>query len=307
MPLVEARRVVGDEIFMRWGTELFPFLVAALLAGLVAAQEPLDCERLLLSYSEAAIPQESMLHLNTAGGGRLFYFGALHSTDPQHPQFAAIERSWAQLRPTIAFYEGPDRDIADGAEQTVHQTGESGYVRWLARRDGAALGRLEPDPRAEAEYVLAEFPREQVELFYLLRETSRLRERGGLGEPQLKAAAAQLLQRASSLGLITELSSEAAIQAAYQRHFQSPAQWWQAPAAWFTPNPQDAERSGGGFMHLINHRSSQFRDLHMFRVLTEAVREGHRVFAVVGRNHVDMQAPALRCALQGDRQSGDRF
>ncbi|MBA3321606.1 MAG: hypothetical protein H0T45_09230 [Pyrinomonadaceae bacterium] len=48
----------------------------------------------------------------------------------------------------------------------------------------------------------------------------------------------------------------------------------------------------------INQESSGYRNLHMFRVLAQAAREGKKVFAVVGRNHVPMQAPALRCALR---------
>ena len=36
----------------------------------------------------------------------------------------------------------------------------------------------------------------------------------------------------------------------------------------------------------------------MYKVLTKAVREGNRVFAVVGRNHIPMQEPALRCTLK---------
>jgi hypothetical protein len=35
----------------------------------------------------------------------------------------------------------------------------------------------------------------------------------------------------------------------------------------------------------------------MYAVLSEAAQQGERVFAVVGRNHVPMQAEALKCAL----------
>ncbi len=36
----------------------------------------------------------------------------------------------------------------------------------------------------------------------------------------------------------------------------------------------------------------------MLEVISDAVLDGGRVFAVVGRNHVPMKAPALRCALE---------
>ena len=50
-------------------------------------------------------------------------------------------------------------------------------------------------------------------------------------------------------------------------------------------------------MGAINRASSEFRNRHMYAVLAGAARSGERVFAVVGRNHVPMQAPALACAL----------
>lgn len=36
----------------------------------------------------------------------------------------------------------------------------------------------------------------------------------------------------------------------------------------------------------------------MARLLVETVASGERVIAVVGRNHVPLQAPAIRCGLQ---------
>jgi len=50
-------------------------------------------------------------------------------------------------------------------------------------------------------------------------------------------------------------------------------------------------------MGRINAASSEVRNLHMYRVLARAALSGEKVFAVVGRNHVPMQAPALACAL----------
>ena len=63
--------------------------------------------------------------------------------------------------------------------------------------------------------------------------------------------------------------------------------------------PDDAV-TGGRFMAAINAASSEVRDIHMYRVLARAARSGEWVFAVVGRNHVPMQAEALRCALAAD-------
>ena len=280
-------------------------LLAASIAfprvALAQSDVPDSCAARLVGYGSRATPAssaESLLDLST-GTGRLLYFGAAHSSDPADPQFAAIRARWEQMKPTVAFYEGPARPEGATDEETIRQFGESGYVRFLAKQAGARIERLEPDPREEARYVLARFPADQVKLFYLLRETSRLRERRGLTEPQLRAAMEQMLQQVSTM--LPELSAVIAntdeLQAAYHRFWPQPANWWEAPSAWFDPMNTSAE-TGGIFTNDINRASSEFRDRHMAAALAREARRGERVFAVVGRDHVPSQAPALRCALR---------
>ncbi len=255
-----------------------------------------QCESKLVSYGSATTSATS-LDVSTAKGGRLYYFGAQHSSDPSDAQFATIDKLWAEVKPTVAFYEGPNRPTPSERNQAIKETGESGYVRFLATRDGARIARLEPNPVAESQYVMEKFPPEQVELFYFAREAARLRERKGATETEIKQSIAELQQRAAKMGMKQTLTTVQEIQTEYVKHFSEPAEWWQAPSNWFTPNPQDAERSGGKFFHAINRRSSEFRNVNMYRVLTEAVLKGERAFAVVGYSHVPMQAPALQCAL----------
>ena len=98
-------------------------------------------------------------------------------------------------------------------------------------------------------------------------------------------------------GFETVIPNIEALDVAYRKYWSEPAQWWLAPAQWFAPGKSSAE-TGGRFTNEINTMSSEYRDLHMYRVLAKAALEGNRVFAVVGRNHVPMQEPALRCALK---------
>ena len=270
--------------------------------ALLAAQAPQAdaCQDRIVAFADrpALASPEYFLAVNAAGGGRLTYFGAEHSSDPAHAQFAALETEWTKLRPTVVFYEGPARGEAATAEETIRQFGESGLARFLGRRDGARIERLEPDPRAEAAHVLQRFPPDQVKLFYVLREISRLRERRGLTPEQLQGAAAQMLQQINGMmpdlaGVVGDVDELAA---AYRRTWSEPADWWRAPARWFDPGKTSAE-TGGVFTNEINRASSEFRDVNMYQAILREVRKGERVFAVVGRDHVAAQAPALRCAL----------
>jgi hypothetical protein len=281
-------------------------LAALFLSATLAAQapDPASCAGRIVPFADrpALASPEYSLDLSPQAGGRLVYFGASHASDPAHPQFAAIEAGFARLRPTVVFYEGPARGEAATAEETIRQFGEAGFVRFLATEGGARIERLEPDPRAEAAAVLERFSPEQVKLFYVLREVSRLRERRGLDEADLRAAAGQLLRRTDAIfpEMAGVVGSVEALEEAYRRHWSEPAEWWMAPARWFDPGRPSAE-TGGLFTNEVNRVSSEFRDRHMFEVIAREVRAGERVLAVVGRDHVAAQAPALRCALAEGR------
>ncbi len=282
-------------------------LALTVLAPLAAAARqkaadatPIElCSAHLVRYADwpALKDPAFSLELTAASGGRLRYFGAAHSADPADAQFAEIEKAWDALRPTVAFYEGPNRPVAASAEETIRQAGESGFVRFLAKRDGVTFLTLEPSPQDEAAFVSKKYPAEQVMLFYVLRETARLRERRKLPEAELKTAIAGLLEKASKMTGLAPFTTLEGLEAAYRRHWTAPANWWEAPQQWFDPL-ESSQETGGLFTNDINRLSSEYRNLHMYTALASAALEGKRVFAVVGRNHVPMQAQALRCAVK---------
>ena len=267
--------------------------------GGAALRPKQDCISLVVPYekrAEIANPAFS-LELSAPGGGSLAYVGSSHTDDPADPMFARIDAAWERAKPTIAFYEGPDRPIFDDRDETIRRTGESGYVRFLAKKAGLPVARLEPSPKAQIDYLLTKFSREQVELFFILGEEARLRERKELGEAEIRSAIEQLMGRAAQMGLVGEITSIEKLEAAYARHWKTPEHWWQAPKHWFDPLRSSSE-TGGIFTNDVNRASSHYRNIHMVEALSKAAREGHRVFAVVGRDHVPMQAGALRCSLQ---------
>jgi hypothetical protein len=69
--------------------------------------------------------------------------------------------------------------------------------------------------------------------------------------------------------------------------------WLETPADWFDPTKSEA------YTNQVSRLSSEFRDRHIVKLLTEAVKNGARVFAVVGFSHVVMQERALKAALSG--------
>lgn len=163
----------------------FVVLILLGLSVTKAQQKPANadlltrCSRKLIRYAvwDRETNPIRRLELTSPAKGRFYYFPAGHSSDPADPQFREIEIAWNKVKPNIAFYEGPNRPIATTRDETIQQAGESGFVRFLATRDGVEIARLEPSPQEEANFILQKFSAEQVKLFYVLREAARLRER----------------------------------------------------------------------------------------------------------------------------------
>lgn len=289
------RKVRARRYALRYPAGMKTLILLASFAAAHAAAGP--CTDRLVPYSAPIDTPEYALAVGT-GTGQLRYIGARHSSDPLDPQFAEIEKQWNAQRPQIAFYEGPNRPVPKDRSEAIQQTGESGFVRWLAARDGVPLGRLEPEPKDETTDLLQHFTPEQIGLFFTLREAARLRERRGMGEAEIARSIDGLLERAASMGLgAIPFRNSAEVAQAYARYWQEPARWWQAPTRWFDPKATSAD-TGGVFTNEVNARSSTFRNITMVQRLSAAVREGKRVFAVVGRDHVAHQAEALRCEFR---------
>src|SRR5687768_8168245 len=74
-----------------------------------------SCEQKLVSYLDWKETPDTRwsLVINEETGTRLNYIGAKHSDDTNDPQFIVIKEAWQAQKPTIAFFEGPDRGTAD--------------------------------------------------------------------------------------------------------------------------------------------------------------------------------------------------
>lgn len=236
------------------------------------------------------------LHLTRAGGGALLYLGTdAHTTDPAHSIVGRIDRAVVEFRPTVVFYEGPDRGVRETGEGTIRAVGESGYARFAAASVGARLSRLEPSPDVEFAAVADALGAERAALFFVLREAARLRDRRALAGDDLRSAVAALLTRIAGAGLPLPFTTLDALDIAYRSNVpQGPANWEDVPGAWFDPLSTDP---AAGFFPAANRASSTARNRHMVEVLAAAVEAGERALAVVGRNHLPMQAGALRCRL----------
>ncbi|RZL14441.1 MAG: hypothetical protein EOO89_16110, partial [Pedobacter sp.] len=90
-------------------------------------------EQYIIKFKDWKLSPHTKWQIELSGTkGTLYYYGAEHKDDPSDPQFNSIKDQFQRFKPTIVFYEGPDRGIALTDTATIKQFGESGYVRFLA-------------------------------------------------------------------------------------------------------------------------------------------------------------------------------
>ncbi|HEX8063414.1 MAG TPA: hypothetical protein VF535_09370 [Allosphingosinicella sp.] len=227
-------------------------------------------------------------------------FAAGHSRDPGDEQFGRIAALFAETRPTLVFFEGPDRGVRATADQTIRETGESGYLRFLALRAGIAVRTLEPAPAEQIRMLLRQFPSDQVFLFFVLREAARMRDREQKKGAALDEAVTSLLGRVQTRlagpDLPMPFTDLAGLERAFRKYWPG-RDWRTAEERWFDPKGDDAA-TGGVFNAAINRADSTNRNRNLVKLIVDAVTAGERPFVVIGGSHVPMVAPALECELR---------
>jgi hypothetical protein len=231
-------------------------------------------------------------------------FAAGHSRDPTDEQFGRITALFTEARPTLAFFEGPDRGVRETADQTIRETGESGYLRFLALRAGIPVRTLEPAPAEQVRMLVRQFPADQVFLFFVLREAARMRDREQKKGAALDEAVTTLLGRVQTRlagpDLAMPFTDLAGLQLAFRKYWPG-RDWRTAEGRWFDPKGDDAV-TGGVFNAAINRADSTNRNRNLVKLIVDAVMAGERPFVVIGGSHVPMVAPALECELRRIRR-----
>ena len=222
-----------------------------------------------------------------AGGGRLLYFGAKHSFDARDVQMALIEEMWADVEPTVAFNEGGDPPTLADRSEAIRLNGEAGLIRHLAAKHGVKIASLDPPKSKIAEHLQKRYPPEQVKLFFLLGAVQT--HRRNPTEPFETRMQRVFSNFASTRWLQGPPNSMTELQSTYRRYL--PGTLEDLSDASFDPQKSHT------FLNEMSRQSNDFRDEFMVELLLRNLRNGDRVFAVVGASHVVMQEEMIRAAV----------
>lgn len=275
-------------IFTTFQKYIIASLIILLFAFSVATAQEKDAK--IMTYDEyvKASPGFPYIVELQIGKGALLYFGAQHIYDPKNPQTAQIEKLWKKFRPTVAYYESTGTSLSKTVDEAVSTSGESGLVRFLAARDKIPAFSLEPNRNDEVAMMLKTYTPEQIKVFFVVRQVPQFRERKN--DQKLEEFMTTFLRNVSYIAGLENAPPNTITELDKSSLWLSPQlqDWRTADRSWSDPAATKA------YTNQIARLSSEFRDLHMVKLLIDKVRQGERVFAVVGGSHVVMQEPVLK-------------
>lgn len=248
----------------------------------------------LLTYEEyyqKKLSEPYILELNTEEGASLLYYGSMHTTNLDDPQFVDIEKRWMTFQPTVAYSESCVWPLEKSREGAISRYGEQGYLRFLASRHKVPIKSIDPTRAQEAVYLKRYFDAEKIKIFYVLRQAV---VNQNLGKDTASVGYVNKILR--HLGKIdyyfkgnprhlTEFEGRV------HQLFPNLKDWKSISCSYFrSPNSEN-------FISEIHRKLNEFRDQHMLQRLLRELRKGSRIFAVVGRSHVVVQEPVLRAEV----------
>jgi hypothetical protein len=182
--------------------------------------------------------------------------------------------------------EGGNPPFAATVAEAVTQYGEAGLIRFLARRDDVPVVSIDPSRSEETAYWSKTYTREQIKMFFLVRGVAQQIQNH---DP---AKVDDELNRILGInheapGLAVPPRTAYEFVRIYRQYFPD-GDYKSAKISWFDPMKSET------LFNDMARMSSEYRDRYMVAMLQRHLREGERVFAVVGGTHVVMQEPALK-------------
>ncbi|HET6842747.1 MAG TPA: hypothetical protein VFK06_13870 [Candidatus Angelobacter sp.] len=237
-------------------------------------------------YSHLSPKWPYVLRINSHKAN-LLYYGAAHTYKPDDPQLAEIEKLWAEFRPDIAFNEGGDPPIEASRDEAIRKSGEPGLIRFLANRDHIPVTSVDQSRAEEVAFLLKRFSSEQVKLFFVLRLVAQ-QTRNHPEQPLEDELRRVLPIFAGTPGLNVPPGTSEELAMIYARNFPNHGSYKEASLSWFDPTKSE------NYLNEMARQLNLYRDQYMVNLIVRHVREGQRVFAVVGGSHLVMQEPAIR-------------
>ncbi|MCC5918712.1 MAG: hypothetical protein JJU02_15435 [Cryomorphaceae bacterium] len=258
-----------------------------LLAGCVPNE--INCEEKFLQYDQISSQKFSLPYIYAVNSdSSLFVYGTYHTFNPKDDQISEITAIARKIRPDVIFYEGDGISFIKGdISETISTYGEMGYAVFLADSLGIDAKNLEPPTREKYEYLTQRFSNEEVFLATLGLQITYWKHQNLNFDTYYKIAVRDLAEE--GFPVTPEMMNAEYFRAIFERVFQKPFSYEAFESANFQANETNT------VYNKVNQTANKYRDLHMVRVITETVDQGHEVLVVVGGWHAAVIAPYFSC------------
>jgi hypothetical protein len=230
------------------------------------------------------------------GNKRLVFVGCEHVRDTAHPQFAAIERYFHDLKPQITFNEGgqiKDSVRYRSRNEAAAHDGETGCLKFFSDRAGIRMMNGDLPDSAEFLITLRKHPREELFLYYVMERIVNPYLMGMYGKGPFEETYERYVNKwfvAKGFPLAPEERSAAHFKELFRKHIGAP----------FKPevsvdNIEKFDYINGGDCKFcaIGRTSKMVRDSVLLTKIDQALDRYDRVMVTFGHGH----ALAIELAL----------
>jgi hypothetical protein len=118
------------------------------------------------------------------------FFGASHTRDLKHPQFALLAKIFREMKPEIAFNEGgqlPQERTYPHNDSAVQDGGETGCLKYLCDESRIKMMNGDMENKEEFRAWLKTIPKDQIHLYMATERFLNPFKQGPAGKLMLEA------------------------------------------------------------------------------------------------------------------------
>jgi hypothetical protein len=239
------------------------------------------------------------------GNKRLVFVGCEHTRDTAHPQFAAIERYFNDLKPQIAFNEGgqvKDSVRYRSRHEAAAHNGETGCLKYFSDRAGIKMINGDITEREEFPITLRIHPREELFLYYVMERIVQPYLMGMHGNAPFEEIYEQQMNKwfvASGFPLAPEEQSADYFKGLFRKQVGAPFK----PEVNFD-NIEKFDYVNGGDCKFcaIGRTSKVVRDSVLLTKIDQSLDRYDRVMVTFGHGHALAVEPALHQIINRRRK-----
>jgi len=228
----------------------------------------------------------------------LYYFGAEHSTDPQHKQFDILENFFEDFikdsnQEKVVFIEGneiPIKALLKDRNENIKKLGERGLVLDLALKNKINYIYAELSFQEEADILNKEFSQENIIYFYITRLICGLLRKNSNKNFE-EVLEMVILDWSNNLNWNKDLFTKEKIKESHKKLFNEEMTSHSIELIKKICIPISEDFS---IINKIAKISSQTRDKALLEKVKQEWGSGKSIFIVYGHNHSTKQEAFLR-------------